>query len=223
MIEAATLIFHANALITPCSDSGSPAYLVHTELFITITSIAHLLEFGSTTNKVCQLFSSTAVEASGKLPQSAREMSSQASSLKGVFGVSNVVGSAVPGVPGVPSVSGVSSVSSVSNVERTWCSTALYYHYCAVLHSFLDRTLDANALPDLLPTIHMILVWLDSIHSLHSHNHDDHDPLTYSLLLGGLSWKGLITFLNNLFRTRENQHGHARTHSACALRSRASW
>ncbi|KAK3045454.1 hypothetical protein LTR09_012950 [Extremus antarcticus] len=170
-VEAATLTFYANALMGGeesvsqlSSDAISvlrkepAAHLTNIGAFITITSIAHLLEFGSTTNKVFQLFNSAAMEASGALPQSASLTNSQASSSKGI--------SDVPGV---------SSVSSVSDAERTWCSAPVYHHYRAALNSFLDRTLNSNDLPDLLPTIHTILVWLHSIHSLRSRNHDDHD------------------------------------------------
>ncbi len=218
-VEAATLTFHANALMGD-DDSvalsqlssyaifllrqSSAAYLVHTGVFITITSIAHLLGFGSTTNKVFQLFNSAAVEASGALPQSASLTNSQASSSKAI---SDVIGSAVPGV---------SSVSSVSDVERTWRSTPVYHHYRAALNSFLDRTLNSNDLPDLLPTIHTILVWLHSIHSLRSRNHDDHDTRTFSLLHNGFSWGGLVAFLNKLL-AREKINMAAQGYTSQAL------
>ena len=184
------------------------AHLVHTGAFITTTSIAHLLDFGSTTNKVFQLFNSAAVEASGALPQSASLTNSQASSSKGI---SDVIGSAVPGV---------SSVSSVSDAERTWCSAPVYHHYRAALNSFLDRTLNSNDLPDLLPTIHTILVWLHSIHSLRSRNHDDHDTRTFSLLHNGFSWGGLVAFLNKLL-AREKISMAAQGYTSQALFARA--
>ncbi len=236
-VEAATLTFYANALMGGeesvsqlSSDAISvlrkepAAHLTNTGAFITITSIAHLLEFGSTTNKIFQLFRSAATEASWKLPHSTGETGSQASSSNGGSGVFDVVVSdvpGVPGVPGVPAVSGVSSVPPVSSAERTWCSLPVYHHYCAVLNSFLDRTLDSNALPDLLPTIHTILVWLHSIHSLLSRNHDDHDLHTISPLLNGLSWRGLATFLNHL-KARENINMQTQGFTQQALFARAN-
>ncbi len=43
---------------------------------------------------------------------------------------------------------------------QTWCSTLIEDLSFAVLNSFLNRSSGSNSLPDLLPTIHSIVVWV---------------------------------------------------------------
>ena len=140
-----------------------------------ITNIAALLELGSSKNLLWQLFG----KAINEVIQSSRPSAAASANTTTLNG---------------------NNFEQLSPSSGT-SSSSLVHDFCYSSFNHLSQhSNDRQSVRDLLPSVHTVLVWLHSIHSLQSRVHDDYSVHTCSSLLSPkrFSWGGLSHFLNKL-------------------------
>ena len=189
--EAGMLTFHAQLFSESDSNTISntaadallrlgrlPAAKLHDiGVPLIVSNTAALLQLGSPTNRLLQTFG----KAVNQAIQSSRPSVNVATG--------NQISAAESNDPSMPLI--------------TTSSTALVYEFCYTsFNTIVQRRNDCQSLWDVLPSVHAILVWLQSIHFLRSRLNDDESIHTYGCLMSSdkFSWGGLSDYLNMLMK-----------------------
>ena len=144
---------------------------------LVVSNIAALLQLGSPTNRLWQTFG----KAVNQAIQSSRPSASAATG--------NQISATETNDPSMP--------------FATTSPTSLVYDFCYTsFNSIIQRRKDRQSLRDALPSVHVILVWLQSIHSVQSRLNDDDCVDTCGSLMNSnkFSWGGLSDYLNTLMK-----------------------
>ena len=144
---------------------------------LVVSNIAALLQLGSPTNRLWQTFG----KAVNQAIQSSRPSASAATG--------NQISATETNDPSMP--------------FATTSPTSLVYDFCYTsFNSIIQRRKDRQSLRDALPSVHAILVWLQSIHSVRSRLNDDEcvDTCGSPMNSDKFSWGGLSDYLNTLMK-----------------------